>query len=122
MGELTPNELSILDDLDARMKELDAEAEQRIAEQMRQEAESFIELDQLDPRQQRYMKNKTTGKLIRSNMDFHRMMENQHGYEVITYNAAYDLYKKEEAEKRAARAKILARKASRKSRKKNRKR
>ena len=88
--------------------------------EMREHAERMIAKDQLDPRQQWYLKNATTGKLIRKNEDYHRALENHHQVVQVTYSQALDLYRKEESAKKAALAKALAKKRAKRARKVNR--
>lgn len=99
--------------------------EQRIAEEQRRQAladhaERMIERDKLDPRQQWYLKNNHTGRIIRKEADYHRALENHHEVVQISYNQALDLYKKEEAEKKDALKKVQHRKRSKAARKRNR--
>ena len=91
-------------------------------EQARVQAEmqQMIERDKLDPRQQYYLVNHVTGKLIRTNADYHRAEENHQALRQITYNQAMDLWRKEEAAKKAAQRKHIKAKAVRDARKKNR--
>jgi hypothetical protein len=101
---------------------LQGEAERKEVEEAEAKAQiqAMIERDKLDPRQQYYLKNSVTGKLIRTNMDYHKAEENHHALVQITYNQAYDLYRKEEAVKKQASAKVMARKRAKTARKKNR--
>lgn len=81
---------------------------------------NMIEHDKLDPRQQYYLKNAVTGKLIRTNAMYHRAEENRQPLVQITYNQAYALYREEEAAKKAAMKAHVHRKRAKQARKKNR--
>lgn len=85
------------------------------------EAQAAIERDKLDPRQQMYMYNKVTHKLIRTTAEYHRAMENRQEIKLVTYQQAEAIYKQEEAIKKQAFAKVTKRKAAKAARKKNRK-
>lgn len=102
---------------------LRAEEAKRQAEmvpQIEAEIEAMIERDKLDPRQQYYLKNIVTGRLIRTNHDYHRAQENRQPLRQITYNQAYDLYRQEEAAKKKAMGEQLKKKRAKQARKKNR--
>src|SRR3954469_17938053 len=64
--------------------------------QMETQVEQMIEKDKLDPRQQWYFMNVVTGRLIRTNHDYHRAEENRQPLKQINYNQAHDLWRKEE--------------------------
>lgn len=96
------------------------EEESPEAAEMRRQVEAAIERDKLDPRQQRYMYNKTTKQLIKTNAMYHRAVENRHEIEIISYRQAEGFYKQERAAKAAALAKIAHRKRAKQARKKNR--
>lgn len=80
----------------------------------------WVAASQLDPRQQFYLRNLTTGRLVRNNTQYHNALENRQQLETISYSQALDLYRKEEAAKKQARMKVFARKAVKLARKKNR--
>ena len=90
------------------------------AEEMQRQVMAAIERDKLDPRQQSYMFNKTTGLLIRTNEMYHRAMENHHEIKVISYQTAMGIYEQEKARKRKAMAAIAERKRAKQARKKSR--
>jgi hypothetical protein len=96
------------------------EPESPEAVEMRRQVEAAIERDKLDPRQQSYMFNKTTRKLIKTNEMYHRAVENRDHIEIITYSQAMALYKQEKAVKAQALANVTKRKRAKQARKKNR--
>lgn len=89
--------------------------------EMRRQMEAAIERDKLDPRQQRYMFNKGTGLLIRTNQQYHRALENRQQIEIISYAQAAKIWKREQvAKSRALNASKKKRKSVKQARKRNR--
>jgi len=92
-------------------------SEDAVRQEIQAEALAAIERDKLDPRQQLYYFNKTTGLIIRTNAQYHRAVENRHELKLMTYKQAEGVYKQEQA----ARSRALNAKKKRKSAKQARK-
>lgn len=87
---------------------------------MDEQTPEWVKAAQTDPRQQYYLRNLVTGRLIRSNQQYHHALENKDQLETINYGQALALYRKEEAEKKQARIRVFSRKAKKQARKNNR--
>ncbi len=94
--------------------------DEAIRQEIQAEALAAIERDKLDPRQQKYIFNKTTGLLIRTNAGYHRAVENHHDLVHISYKQAENIYKQEQAARHRALNAKKKRKNAKQARKDNR--
>lgn len=95
-------------------------SDEAVRQEINAEAMAMIERDKLDPRQQMYYFNVTTNRLIRTNAQYHRAVENHDYLKTVNYKQAEAIYKKEQALKSRALNAKKKRRSAKQARKTNR--